>query len=120
MPTVRVDDEVWKYVNVRRDAGQSMNDVLRDELGLDDDRDADPVADLNIKESKADAVRAMAEYVREEGETTPKALKQDVFPEHPATYEGSGPDYWHRQLGDHLEAIDGVERPSQRRWVWTG
>lgn len=119
--SIKVSEEVWQHLNGQKRLGDSFDDVLRRELGLEDDRDdsEDPVAELDLDESKADAVRAMFEYVREQGETTPKALKEEVFPEYPATYEGSGPDYWHRQFAGYLVELPGVERPSQRRWVFS-
>lgn len=118
--SIKVSEEVWQELNGKKRLGDSFDDVLRRELGLDDDRDDDPVADLDLAESKADAVRAMYEFVKAQGETTPKSLKAEIFDEYPATYEGSGPDYWHRQLAEYLEQLPGIERPSQRRWVFDG
>lgn len=119
--SIKVSEEVWQHLNGQKRLGDSFDDVLRRELGLEDERDDlddDPVAELDLDESKADAVRAMYEFVREQGETTPAALKDEVFPEHPATYKGSGPDYWHRTLAEYLEQVSGIKRPSQRRWTY--
>jgi len=48
MVTIEADEEVWRHLQVRQNPGDSMNDVLRRELGLDDDaepRDADTLPD---------------------------------------------------------------------------
>jgi len=37
MVTIEADEEVWRYLQVRKNPGDSNNDVLRRELGLDDD-----------------------------------------------------------------------------------
>ncbi|MDB2226166.1 hypothetical protein PM023_16085 [Halorubrum ezzemoulense] len=41
MVTVEVDEQVWRYLMTRKRPGDSHNDVLRRELGLDDSRDAE-------------------------------------------------------------------------------
>ncbi|UXF50984.1 MAG: hypothetical protein HQRvContig04_45 [Haloquadratum phage sp.] len=41
MVTVEVDEEVWRYLMTRKRPGDSHNDVLRRELGLDDSPDAE-------------------------------------------------------------------------------
>lgn len=37
--TMQVSVESWQYINERKRPGESMDDVLRRELGIDDDRD---------------------------------------------------------------------------------
>jgi len=37
MVTIEADEQVWRYLQTRKNPGDSMNDVLRRELGLDDD-----------------------------------------------------------------------------------
>jgi len=41
MVTVEVDEAVWRYLMTRKRPGDSHNDVLRRELGLDDSPDAE-------------------------------------------------------------------------------
>ena len=41
MVTVEVDEEVWRYLMSRKRPGDSHNDVLRRELGLDDATNAE-------------------------------------------------------------------------------
>lgn len=41
MVTVEVDEQVWRYLMSRKRPGDSHNDVLRRELGLDDSPDAE-------------------------------------------------------------------------------
>jgi len=36
MVTMETDEDVWRYLQVRKQPGDSFNDVLRRELGLDD------------------------------------------------------------------------------------
>lgn len=43
--TVPVSDEVWKELMMRKDRGDSFDDVLRRLLGLDDDESAAPAPD---------------------------------------------------------------------------
>ena len=47
MVTIEADEEVWRHLQVRKNPGDSMNDVLRRELGLDaaEPRDADTLPD---------------------------------------------------------------------------
>ena len=46
MVTIEADEEVWRYLQTRKNPGDSMNDVLRRELGLDDSEpDADTLPD---------------------------------------------------------------------------
>ena len=46
MVTIEADEQVWRHLQVRKNPGDSMNDVLRRELGLDDDDEpAEPDAD---------------------------------------------------------------------------
>jgi len=37
--TVQVSVDTWQYLNRRKGPGDTMDDVIRRELGLDDDRD---------------------------------------------------------------------------------
>ena len=37
MVTIKVDEEVWRHLTLQKSPGDSFNDVLRRELGLDDD-----------------------------------------------------------------------------------
>lgn len=37
--TMQVSVDCWQYINERKRPGESMDDVLRRELGIDDDRD---------------------------------------------------------------------------------
>jgi len=41
MVTMETDEDVWRYLQVRKQPGDSFNDVLRRELGLDDAPDAE-------------------------------------------------------------------------------
>jgi len=45
MVTIEADEEVWRHLQVRKNPGDSMNDVLRRELGLDDGAAADTLPD---------------------------------------------------------------------------
>jgi hypothetical protein len=44
MVTMETDEDVWRYLQVRKQPGDSFNDVLRRELGLDDSPDAERAA----------------------------------------------------------------------------
>ena len=45
MVTIQVDDDVWRYLTSQKDPGDSHNDVLRRELGLDESADQDRSSD---------------------------------------------------------------------------
>ena len=69
MVTIAVDEEVWRYLQVRKEPGDSMNDVLRHELGFDAqvvqaDTDIEAVLDEWEPETEADTKRARQETMR--------------------------------------------------------
>jgi len=41
--TMQVSVDCWQYINERKRPGESMDDVLRRELGIDGDRDEEKV-----------------------------------------------------------------------------
>lgn len=42
MVTIEADEEVWRFLQVRKNPGESNNDVLRRELGFDDGDEPEP------------------------------------------------------------------------------
>lgn len=124
MTTINVDEEIWKYLNSQRqDPSETLNDVLRRELFGDrtdwDDRLREALSDRDLSEDRQEAIAAMWTMIKTEEEVAPADLKSELYEKYPGGY-GSGPDYWHRQLGDILETMPGIKRASQRRWVWSG
>jgi hypothetical protein len=109
--------EDWRQVYV--EALERGLERLRDEAtaGLSV---ADAEAALGERGLDADeiaAVVAMWEVVRAEGEASPSRL-QEVHAEEPAGK--SSTEWWWKTLRDDLVACPGVERESQRRFVWRG
>jgi len=108
---------------MKKNPGESFDDVLRRELGLETDGDlpvdvAQYLAELDISDTERAAVQAMYEYVRDNGECAPQDLKADVQPTHTAGKNNT--EHWFSTLSDYLDACPGIERASQRRYEFDG
>ncbi len=64
MVTMQVDDEVWRYLTVRKDPGDSLNDVVRRELGLDSEPDVETILSEWQPDEEVDDDRARGETRR--------------------------------------------------------
>jgi len=110
-------DEDWRRVYV--EALERGLERLRDEAtaGLSV-ADAEAALDgRGLDDDEIAAVVAMWQLVRAEGEASPSRL-QEVHAEEPAGK--SSVEWWWKTLRDDLVACPGVERASQRRFVWRG
>ena len=127
MVTIEADEEVWRYLQVRKSPGDSNNDVLRRELGLDADRD-DPSADddaiaawhppdeLEVNtESARDALRAAVAWLREtEGAHRKGEIVAGAYADGPLSER----IWWTRAVRPGLQALDGVAVEGKKyRWV---
>lgn len=95
-------------------AGASDEQTSLGALGLDDQQTA--------------AVAAMRDYLRDHGEAQKSGFTADVYPKHPAGYDGE--DGWWNALGTGGTTVDskgaladlpGVEKPERgAKWRWVG
>jgi len=119
--SVKVSETVWQELHSRKQLGDTMDDVLRRELGIgvDDDSDlpravAEYLDQLDVSADERDAVEAMWRYVREDAPVSPQDIRDDVYPGHEA---GKGNvDWWWKKLSEHLDDAPMVDRASQRRY----
>ena len=128
MVTIEADEEVWRYLQVRKSPGDSNNDVLRRELGLDDacdDPSADddaitawhPPEDLEVNtENARDALRAAVAWLREtEGAHRKAEIVAGAYADGPLSER----IWWTRAVRPGLQALDGV-RVEGRKYRWVG
>jgi len=119
---IPVSDEVWKQLNIRKEPGESFDDVLRRELGLDTTsdlpREVDTyLAQLDVSDSERDAVEAMWRYVRDESPVSPQDIRDEV---HPGNETGKDTEWWWKKLSPFLDEAPGIDRASQRRYQFVG
>lgn len=112
MVTIDVSEDVWRHLQLQKNPGDSFNDVLKRELGIEDkstkdetesggEREEVPPASTsaqtveeledwpNTKEPKKcrAAVNAAVEYVQENGRASMREIVSDVMPEHDLGYQ---------------------------------
>lgn len=140
MVTIQVDDDVWRYLTSQKDPGDSHNDVLRRELGLDESADQDRSSDEQRvvpdelpqtvdDEQAADAIDAAVARLRESS-ATKSELVQEIMPEHDCGYDASaavakieaGERYrgawWRRVVKPGLEKHPAVSNPPRGGSEW--
>ena len=133
MVTIEADEEVWRYLQVRKSPADSNNDVLRRELGLDDE--ADDASDDPSADDDDDAIAAWSppEDVEVDDDNARDALRQAVawLREQDGAYRrgeiiaGAYVDgplseriWWARAVRPGLQALDGVAAEGRKyRWV---
>ena len=134
--TVPVSDEVWRELMLRKTRGDTFDDVLRRELGLDTDRDErddaerdDPSADddaiaawtppdeLEVNtENARDALRAAVAWLREtEGAHRKGEIVAGAYRDGPLSER----IWWTRAVRPGLLALDGVAVEG-RKYRWAG
>ena len=125
MVTIEADEEVWRYLQVRKSPGDSNNDVLRRELGLDDEREPDddaiaawsPPEDVEVNtENAREALRAAVAWLRETDGAHRKAeIVAGAYADGPLSER----IWWTRAVRPGLQALDGV-RVEGRKYRWVG
>lgn len=145
---IAVSNEVWTALNSRKRPGESFDDVLRRELGLDGetprasadtsviDSARPDVSQLDLPgsvdaDAAADAVAAAVDELRERGSATKGELVSAVMPQHDLGYDvaaatekvgTSGERYrgawWRRVIKPGLEQEERVKKPSGGRSEW--
>ena len=129
MVTIEADEDVWRYLQVRKSPGDSNNDVLRRELGLDDDEpdpdprdDADaiaawsPPADVEVDDDTArDALRQAVGWLRQQDGARRKAeIVAGAYRDGPLSER----IWWARAVRPGLQALDSVAVEGRKyRWV---
>lgn len=124
--SVKVSETVWRELHSRKQLGDTMDDVLRRELGLGVDIGADDLpqetaeylAALDVDDDERDAVEAMWRHVRDEAPVSPQDIRDDVFPSHKSGKENA--DWWWKKLSEHLDDAPRIDRASQRRYEFVG
>lgn len=108
---------------MRKNPGESFDDVLRRELGLETDGDL-PVdveqylAELDIDDEERDAVEAMWLFVRQNAPVSPQEIRDGVYP---GSEAGKGNrDWWWKKLSPLLDDCPQIDRASQRRYEFEG
>ena len=130
MVTIEADEEVWRFLQVRKSPGDSNNDVLRRELGLDDDEptpeapaDTDaaiaawhPPDDVEVNTDNArDALRQAVAWLREQDGARRKAeIVAGAYRDGPLSER----IWWARGVRPGLQALDSVAVEGKKyRWV---
>jgi len=121
--SVKVSETVWRELHSRKQLGDTMDDVLRRELGLVvDDGDlpapvAEYLADLDATAAERDAVEAMWRYVRDEAPVSPQQIRDDAHAGHET---GKDREWWWKKLSPLLDDAPRIDRASQRRYEFDG
>ena len=126
--TVPVSDAVWRELMLRKNRGDTFDDVLRRELGLDGDEptpeppadDAiaawSPPADVEVDDENArDALRAAVAWLREQDGARRKAeIVAGAYADGPLSER----IWWARAVRPGLQALDSVAVEGRKyRWV---
>lgn len=134
--TITVSDEVWRYLDAKKDRGDSMDDILRQELGIGEEAEAaseehDPRPEVDrerlrdelagsgqVAERRADEILAMYGRLRELGVAEKGDLLEAVDVD--ATGYASAESVWSNMVKgrDTLRALPGVETPSTGKTEW--
>lgn len=78
MVTIEVDEEVWRRLTTAKNPGDSFNDVLRRELGLDDDSEPEPETEPEHIDSVADDVEALLEQWSPDTDANPERARRET------------------------------------------
>ena len=139
--TVPVSDAVWRELMLRKNRGDTFDDVLRRELGLDDEREVDPdpapeptpatepPADIDAAiaawhppddvevntENARDALRQAVAWLREQDGAHRKAeIVAGAYADGPLSER----IWWARAVRPGLQALDSVAVEGRKyRWV---
>lgn len=122
MVTIEVDDEVWRHLTTAKNPGDSHNDVLRRELGLDDDggsdESAEPNADLDaainawtppgeVDEAHArDALRDAVAWLRQHDE---RATRSEIVAAARGDSSLGERSWWERAVQPGLRDLEAVD-----------
>lgn len=123
MVTIEVDDEVWRHLTTAKNPGDSFNDVLRRELGLDTESASEenttkppatlaeaieawePPGEVNTKHAR-DALHDAVDWLDEHGGT---ATRSEIV----AGARGDSPlgkrTWWERAVQPGLRELDAIE-----------
>ena len=119
MVTIEVDEAVWRHLTTRKHPGDSHNDVLRRELGLDADATDEPDTDATLDAAiaawqppgevdPAHARAALRDAVAWLAQHEGRATKREIV----AGARGDSPlgarSWWERAVQPGLRALDGV------------
>ena len=138
MVTIEADEEVWRYLQVRKSPGDSNNDVLRRELGLDDECESEPEsepdahpspdtdaaiaawhppADVEVNtENAREALRQAVAWLREQDGARRKAeIVAGAYRDGPLSER----IWWARGVRPGLQALDSVAVEG-RKYRWAG
>ena len=121
MVTIEVDEAVWRHLTTAKNPGDSHNDVLRRELGLDADTNAEPdtepatldaaiaswqppgeVDPAHARAALRDAVAWLAQH---EGRATKREIVAGARGDHPL----GARSWWERAVQPGLRALAAVE-----------
>ena len=127
--TVPVSDAVWRELMLRKSRGDTFDDVLRRELGLDDEREREPQpadddaidawsppADVEVDDDNArDALREAVGWLREQDGARRKAeIVAGAYRDGPLSER----IWWARAVRPGLQALDSVAVEGRKyRWV---
>jgi len=127
--TVPVSDEVWRELMLRKSRGDTFDDVLRRELGLDDESDPEPPtgtddaiaawtppAELEVDaENARDALRQAVTWLRQQDGARRKAeIVAGAYADGPLSER----IWWARAVRPGLQTLDSVAVEGRKyRWV---
>ena len=125
--TVPVSDAVWRELMLRKNRGDTFDDVLRRELGLDDEREPEPPdddaiaawsppADVEVDDDNArDALLQAVAWLREQDGARRKAeIVAGAYADGPLSER----IWWARAVRPGLQALDSVSVEGRKyRWV---
>ena len=135
--TVPVSDAVWRELMLRKNRGDTFDDVLRRELGLDDERESEPESepdpqtpadtdaaiaawsppeDVEVDDDNArDALRQAVAWLREQDGAHRKAeIVAGAYADGPLSER----IWWARAVRPGLQALDSVAVEGRKyRWV---
>lgn len=116
---IRVSETVWRHLNSQKRPGESFDDVLRRELGLErepTERDWRAVLETwldreDVPENRRDDVVALAELLRDEGRLGYTFAVDE---------RGVVTEWEWQESKDYLAASPVAARDDQRTWRWVG
>ena len=127
--TVPVSDDVWRELMLRKSRGDTFDDVLRRELGLDDEREREPQpadddaigawsppADVEVDDDNArDALHQAVGWLRQQDGARRKAeIVAGAYRDGPLSER----IWWARAVRPGLQALDSVAVEGRKyRWV---
>ena len=125
--SIPVSDAVWQELRLRKRRGDTFDDVLRRELGLDDEPDApadtdaaiaawSPPDDVEVDDENArDALRQAVAWLREQDGAHRKAeIVAGAYADGPLSER----IWWARAVRPGLQALDSVAVDGRKyRWV---